>query len=134
MLTSKMPIKNVNEESKLTQETQTLEEKTSTEKQLIEQKIDTTSILPKGKYTINIANLNKDEDIDSFINQMNLDKKNVHTYNLNKNTKVLYGNYETLKEASNIIKQFSQKLIESGIYVDNLEKHRNIISNYKSIN
>ncbi|MGB5794040.1 TolC family outer membrane protein [Poseidonibacter sp.] len=134
MLTSKMPIKNVNEESKLTQEIQTLEEKTSTEKQLIEEKIDTTSILPKGKYTINIANLNKDEDIDSFINQMNLNKKNVHTYNLNKNTKVLYGNYETLKEASNIIKQFSQKLIESGIYVDNLEKHRNIISNYKSIN
>lgn len=134
MLTSNTPIKKVNEENKLTEETQALDEKISTEKELIEEKKDTVSILPKGKYTINIANLNKDEDIDSFINQMNLDKKNVHTYNLNKNTKVLYGNYETLKEASNVIKQFSQKLIESGIYVDNLEKHRNIISDYKSIN
>ena len=127
LLTSNTPIKIVEENAVINQ-------KQNEDKELIEEKEDVLSILPKGKYTINITNLNKDEDIDSFVNQMNLDKKNVYTYNLNKNTKILYGNYETLKEASNILKQFSQKLIESGIYVDNLEKHRNIISNYKSIN
>lgn len=115
-------------------EIEALIEGNPTAEKKIEENNENSISFPSGKYTINIATLDKDKDLDTFIKKMNLNNENIIKYNLNKNTKVLYGNYTSLTEASNVIKNFSQELIDNGVYVDSLEKHRKIFNKYKTIN
>ncbi|UTJ06925.1 TolC family protein [Arcobacter roscoffensis] len=95
--------------------------------------IENSPIL-QGKYTINIATLKSDEDIQTFLTKMKLDNKNIILYNTNNRTKVLYGNYETSSEALDSLKKFSLELLEKNVYIDTLEKHRKILKKYKTVN
>lgn len=93
-------------------------------------------ILPKGKYTINVATLDtKEEDINSFRQKYNLkDDKSLYSYNIGSNTKLLYGSYNNLKDANNAMLALSAKGIKSNVYVDYLNKHRELIEKNKTIN
>lgn len=91
-------------------------------------------ILPSGNYTINIATLNENDDFLTFVEQFNLDKTKVYKYNLNNNIKVLYGNFDSLKDASSVINTLEQKIIDKGVFVESLEKHRKVLEKLKTIN
>ena len=91
-------------------------------------------VLPDGKYTINIATLKKNEDIKSYLKGMNLENKSIHTYNMSLGTKVLYGSYNTLKEATIAMTKLDKKVLDSKVYVDYMSKHRKLLEKYTSIN
>jgi adhesin transport system outer membrane protein len=90
--------------------------------------------LPDGKYTINIATLDKNEDIDTFLKKMDLIDKDVHTYNMSLGTKVLYGSFNSLEEATKAMTNLGSKLLKSKVYVDYMDKHRKLLEKYTSIN
>ena len=90
--------------------------------------------LPEGKYTINISTLKKNEDIKSYLKGMNLENKNIYTYNMSLGTKVLYGTYNTLKEATEGMSKLDKKVIDKKVYVDYMSKHRKLLEKYISIN
>jgi len=90
--------------------------------------------LPDGKYTINIATLNANEDIDTYLKNMNLKNDNIHTYNMSLGTKVLYGSYNSLEEATKAMTSLNQKVLQSKVYVDYMDKHRKLLEKYTSIN
>ncbi|MEA1915081.1 MAG: TolC family protein, partial [Campylobacterota bacterium] len=90
--------------------------------------------LPQGKYTINVTTLSKNEDVATFTNKMDLTDENVHAYNMSLGTKILYGNYNTLKDATVAMNGLSKQVLNIKVYVDNLEKHRKLLEKYSSIN
>lgn len=92
------------------------------------------SKLPKGNYTIQIAELKKDEDISRFVEKMKLNKEEIYTYNKPKTVKILYGSFDSMEEATNMINNLSQKVIENGAYVDSVKKHTNILQKFKTLN
>jgi len=92
-------------------------------------------VLPNGKYTINIATLDKNEDVESYLQKINLpNDNNISTYNMSLGTKLLYGSFDTLKEATITMNKLNNKVLNSKIYVDYLEKHRKLLEKYTSIN
>lgn len=65
---------------------------------------------------------------------MKLDKEKIYTYNKDKTIKILYGSFDSMEEATNMINNLSQKVIESGVYVDSVKKHTNILQKFKTLN
>lgn len=92
------------------------------------------SKLPKGNYTIQIAELGKDEDISRFIEKMKLDKEQIYTYNKAKTVQILYGSFDSMEDATNTINNLSQKVIENGAYINSVKKHTNILQKFKTLN
>lgn len=92
------------------------------------------SPIPQGNYTISITTLKNDEDIQTFMNKMNLDEKKIVLYNTNSGTKVLYGSYDSSNEALGDMSKFSLELLNKNVYIDKLEKHRIIFKKYKTVN
>ncbi len=90
--------------------------------------------LPDGKYTINIATLNKNEDLETYLKNMNLLSDDIHTYNMSLGTKVLYGSYNTLEDATRAMSKLNQKVLQLKVYVDYMDKHRKLLEKYTSIN
>jgi len=90
--------------------------------------------LPDGKYTINITTLNKNEDIKSYLEDINLESKSIYTYNMSLGTKVLYGTYNTLKEATIGMNKLDRKVLDKKVYVDYMSKHRKLLEKHISIN
>jgi adhesin transport system outer membrane protein len=91
-------------------------------------------VLASGKYTINIATLNKNEDIETYLKSIGLNNDDVMTYNMSLGTKVLYGSYDNLKDATIAMSKLNSKILNSKVYVDYLEKHRKLLEKYSSIN
>jgi adhesin transport system outer membrane protein len=106
-----------------------VEDKNKKEDKKIEEEV-----LPSGKYTIHLSTLDENDDYLRFISKHNLDSDKVYKYNLNNNIKVIYGSYNTLEEASTVINKLDEELIDEGVYVDSLEKHRKILEKLKTIN
>jgi adhesin transport system outer membrane protein len=95
---------------------------------------DTKKVLLSGKYTINIATLDKNEDIETYLKDMGLSNNDIMTYNMSLGTKVLYGSYDSLKDATMAMTNLNSKVLNSKVYVDYLEKHRKLLEKYTSIN
>ncbi len=99
------------------------------------QSVKATKTLPEGKYTINVATLEKFEDLDTFKKQHRLQNdENLKTYNMGLGTKIIYGGYESLKEATDAIAILNAKSSDLKVYIDYLDKHRNLLKKYQSIN
>lgn len=121
-----------------------MEERNDAEIEYIINSIDTQSTkptqelkntLPEGKYTINVTTLEKFEDVDTFKKQFGLSEdKNLKAYNMGQGTKILYGGYETLKDATEAMNYLNKQGMNYKVYVDYLEKHKKLLNKYKSIN
>lgn len=96
---------------------------------------ETKNMLPNGKYTINVTTLEKFEDVDTFKKQYGLSNdENLKAYNMGMGTKIIYGGYESLQEATDAIALLNQKGMSHKVYVDYMEKHKKLLEKYKSIN
>ena len=63
--------------------------------------------------------------MDYFIKKYSLDKR-AHFYKFGKNyryIKLLYGSYDTIKDAKDAMAKLDKKLLSYGAYVDNMKKH-----------
>ncbi len=79
----------------------------------------------KYKYTINLATVESENEFHQFLKHYSLDGNNISTYRFgedNQLIKVLYGKFETLKEAKKVLSRFDNSL-KKYVFIDNLSKH-----------
>lgn len=95
---------------------------------------DLQSVL-KGIYTINIATVYSEDELNRYINEYKLKDHNYsYTFGDKGNKiKLLYGGYETLKEAKEAVSQLPNG-IRNYVYVDSIQKHVELEKKYKEFN
>lgn len=89
----------------------------------------------KGKYTINVATVYSESELNRYINEYRLKKGN-YSYKFGENgnkIKLLYGGYDTLKEAKEAVAKLP-KGIRNYVYVDSIQKHIELEKKYKEFN
>jgi adhesin transport system outer membrane protein len=102
----------------------------SEEKKLLSKEFLDTS---KGKYTINITTTNGLSLAENFVNENSLELSNTYVYEFGpemKSAKVIYGIFDSIKEANQAISTLPSSVLGHKPYVDNLIKHQNLYLKY----
>jgi len=89
----------------------------------------------QGIYTINIATVYSEDELKRYIKEYNLNKKK-YSYRFGKDgskIKLLYGGYDTLKEAKQAVAKLPRG-IKNYVYVDSIQKHVELENRYKEFN
>ncbi|WP_121627126.1 TolC family protein [Poseidonibacter antarcticus] len=85
------------------------------------------------KYTINIATTNGLLKANEFVARKGLDSSQAYTYEFGpgmKSAKVIYGVFDSVKEAKAAIANFSEDLKAGKPYIDNISKHQKLYKKY----
>ena len=88
---------------------------------------------PRGKYTINITTTNGLSLAENFVSENNLESSNAYVYQFGpemQSAKVIYGIFDSIKEASEAIKTLPSSVLGHKPYVDNITKHQNLYLKY----
>jgi len=89
----------------------------------------------KGIYTINIATVENKSELNRYIKEYGL-KNRSYSYRFGSDgekIKLLYGGYETLKEAKRAVSKLPRG-IKNYVYVDSIQKHAELERKYKEFN
>ena len=89
----------------------------------------------KGIYTINVATVYSENELNKYIREYSLKKKN-YSYRFGQDgqkIKLLYGGYDTLKEAKIAVSKLP-KGIRNYVYIDSIQKHIELENKYKEFN
>ena len=88
---------------------------------------------PIDYYTINIATLNKNEDIKNYLNKNDFDISGVYNYSFGvnrENIKIIYGVFKSIDEAKDAMNKLPKSIIEKKPYIDNIKKHQKLFLKY----
>ena len=87
----------------------------------------------KDKYTLNLGTTKGLEEANEFVSLNNLDKQNSFTYSFGsnkENAKVVYGIFDSIKDAKNAMNNLPTDVLKNQPYVDNISKHQNLYKKY----
>ncbi len=87
----------------------------------------------KDKYTLNLGTTKGIEKANEFISLNSLDNQNSFAYSFGsnkENAKVIYGIFDSIKDAKNAIKNLPTDVLKNQPYVDNISKHQNLYRKY----
>lgn len=87
------------------------------------------------KYTVNMGNFKTEEEVKSFIKRYSLTDTEYYKWGKNgENIKLLYGSYDSVKNAKEAMSYLDKKVLSSGVYVDGMKKHEKLKIKYKNFN
>ncbi len=90
---------------------------------------------PAGYYTINITTTNGLNQANTYVSDNGLDNNNSYVYPFGpemKSAKVIYGIFESVKEATIAMKNLPSSVISNKPYIDNIAKHQKLYSKYNN--
>ncbi len=88
---------------------------------------------PSSYYTVNLATKKSLDSADSFIKENKLYDFKAYAYEFGENeksTKIIYGVFESVKEAKKAIESLPKKIKSTKPYVDNVSKHQKLYKKY----
>ena len=97
--------------------------------------IEVSSFLqaPTSAYTLNITTTKGLESANTFVSNNGLDTKKAYTYEFGpgmKSAKVIYGIFNSVKEAKAAMEALPASVIATKPYIDNISKHQKLYAKY----